>query len=230
MEQNPQHASQNFWTLLEKYKTQAAVFLGLVVIASSLFYGWDFFRTKKENQALDSYSEGEKLYLATLGAEEFTASKNTSAEKTQVDASPAINKFENVIQNFPGTRAHFLSAFRLSEIYLKQNNLEKSETILEPVYSQGSLKDMMVTMLALRLTGVYERNKKCDKAVPVLEKIAAETPFSSFKPESLMRLALCQEQLGQSEKAVETYKRLSKEHPESGQGKQAQKFLKILGS
>ena len=51
---------------------------------------------------------------------------------------------------------------------------------------------------------------------------------AELKPEALLRQALCEETLGQTDKAKQSYQKLATEFADSSQGQQAQKYLKTL--
>lgn len=213
-----------------KYKNAILGVIAIVLVGSAGFYGWSYFAQQKELKAMEAYSAGEKLYQAGLGAADFANSQDPKAPKTQVDQSLAIAKFEDVIAKHPNTKARQLAAFRLSEIYFAQNNSDKVIEVLEPVIQNTNFKDLMAGLIGLRLTGIYERAQKCDKALPILEKISAQNYHPLLKPEAYLRTGLCFEALNQKDKAIEIYKKLTQEFSNSLQSQQAQKYLKIINS
>ncbi len=198
-----------------------------IALGSGGYYAWSLSVAKKEEKAMEQYALGEKLYQAgsSLAQSLVNDPKQTPPK---VDNSQAANHFNQVLKDFPGTKASYLAAIRLSDVYASQNDFIKTTEVLEPIVQSANGKNLIVGMIALKLSGLYEKQQQCEKAVPVLQKLVDHQ--NQLKPEAYLRLGLCFENLNQKDKAVEVYQKLTQEFSDSTQGQQAQKYLKLLKS
>lgn len=205
-------------------KNQTPV-LGFIILVLVVFGGITVYNTY--NQTFE-----DKAQTAFFEAERLRAENNKPADtkdaKVAVPANTAQieEKLNSVINDYPKSKAGLQASALLADIQLEKKDSAKAIQTLERGYSQftGHLLD---SLLALKLSGLYEQNKQCDKALPVLAKIY-NSKVAELKPEALLRQALCEETLGQKDKAKQSYQKLATEYSDSSQGQQAQKFLKIM--
>ena len=210
-------------------KNSTAV-LGLLVIIAVGFGAYSVlssYNQKYEEKAQTVFFEAERLHNANQGAKEFTKENSKAdAPPVNVDTAQVEQKLNSLIEEFPKSKASIQAALLMSDIYLDKKDSAKALETLEKSFSKfnGRLLD---SLLGLKLSGLYEQNNQCDKALPVLEKVY-NSKVEELRPEALLRQALCEEVLGQADKAKQTYQKLATEHSDTNQGQQAQKYLKIM--
>jgi len=202
------------------------VVIGLVVLVVAVFGGYSIYSTynhKYEDKAQSAFFEAERLYAVSQLAPTADGAK---VDTSKVDTTQAEEKLTDVITEFPKSKASSQAAILMADIQLKKNDTAKAIGVLEKGFSNFS-GHLIDSMLALKLSGVYEQNSQCDKALPVLVKVY-NSKVAELKPEALLRQALCEETLGQTDKAKQSYQKLATEFADSSQGQQAQKYLKTL--
>ena len=204
--------------------------LGLLILILAGFAGitaYSAYTQKFEEKAQSAFFEAERLHAANQGAKEFTKNGATKdAPPVNVDTTQVEEKLNNVMNDYPKSKAGIQAAVLMADIQLEKKDSVKAIQTLERSYSNFS-GHLIDSLMALKLSGLYEQNKQCDKAITVLDKIY-NSKVAELKPEALLRIALCEEMLGQKDKAKQSYQKLATEHSDSTQGQQAQKFLKIM--
>jgi predicted negative regulator of RcsB-dependent stress response len=202
--------------------------LGLTILLLAGFAGYTAYTAydqKFEEKAQSAFFEAESLYAASQPPKEKDPTKKETPAPT-VDTAKVEEKLNSVINDYPKSKAGIQASMLIADIHVKNNDSTKAIQTLERGFSEFS-GHLIDSLLALKLSGLYEQNKQCDKALPVLEKIY-NSKVTELKPEALLRTALCEETLGQKDKAKTSYQKLATEYSDSSQGQQAQKFLKIM--
>ncbi len=221
-------------SLIDKVNNQInknkTVVIGFLVLVLAGFGGYSIYSTynhKYEEKAQSAFFEAERLHAANQVAAQPTKNQNSKdVPPANVDTTQVEEKLTSLIIEFPKSRASVQASILFADILLQKKDSAKAIGVLEKEFSSYS-GHLLDSMLALKLSGVYEQNSQCDKALPVLEKIY-KSKVSELKPEVLLRTALCEETLGQTDKAKQSYQKLATEFSDTSQGQQAQKFLKIL--
>lgn len=210
-------------------KNKTAV-IGLVVLmfaGLASYVGYGEYKIKYEEKAQTAFFEAERLHAANQGAKEFTKSQTAKdAPPVNVDTTQVEQKLNSVIEEYPKSTASAQASILMADILLEKKEDQRAIIALERGYSNFS-GNLVHSVLALKLSNVYEKNNQCDKALPVLENVY-NSKFAELKPEALLRRALCEETLGQKDKAQQSYQKLSSEFSDTSQGQQAQKYLKIM--
>lgn len=221
-------------SLMDKANSQVnknkTAIIGFLVLILAVFGGYQIYaaqKTKYEEKAQSAFFEAERLHAANQGAKEFTKENSKKdAPPVNVDTTQVEQKLNSVIEEFPKSTAASQAALLIADIQIEKKDSTKAISTLEKSFSNysGHLIDSLV---ALKLSSLYEQNSQCDKALPVLAEIF-NSKVTELKPEALLRQALCEETLGQTDKAKQSYQKLATEYADSAQGQQAQKYLKIM--
>jgi predicted negative regulator of RcsB-dependent stress response len=212
---------------IDQNKTAISGLVILLLVGFGGYTAYSAYTQKFEDKAQSAFFEAERLYASSQPAKEDP--KDPKAKVTppvNVDTTQVEAKLNSVIADYPKSKAGIQASILIADINLQKKDSAKAIRALERSYSefQGHLID---SLMALKLSGLYEQNKQCDKALPVLEKVY-NSQVPELKPEALLRQALCEETLGQNDKAKQSYQKLATEYSDSSQGQQAQKFLKIM--
>ncbi len=223
MKDIPQHISisERIADQIHKNRTPILGFIVLILVSIASYSIYHHYQEKYEAEAQVALFDAERLMNAHLSMGEFAKENATNIDTTQLE-----EKLQSIINEFPKTKARMQASILLSEVYLQKDDTAKAIATLEHSfeYFKGDLLD---TLVGLKLTSYYERNKQCDKALPVLETLT-KTDIQEFKPETLLRQGLCQELLGNTENAKQSFQKLATEYGDTVQGQQAQKYLKVM--
>jgi len=209
---------------VHKNRTPILGFIVLVLVVIASYSIYNNYHEKYETEAQAVLFEAERLFNANLSMGEFA--KETSKEPTKVDTTQVEEKLSSIVNEFPKTKARMQASTLLAQIYLNNGDNSKAVEVLEQSFQHFS-GDLIDTLVGLKLTNLYEKNKQCDKALPVLEKLT-KSDVQEFKPEAILRQGLCEEILGNAEKAKQSFQKLATEYGDTVQGQQAQKYLKIM--
>lgn len=209
---------------IQRNKTALIGLVILLLAGFGSYAAYDAYKNKYEEEAQSAFFEAEKLHVTNQGAKAFT--DTNKKEQSPVDTSQVEAKLNAVMEEYPKSTAAKQAALLGADIYISKKENDRAIAILEKSFANfsGHLADSLV---ALKLSNLYEQNKQCDKALPILQEVYnSKTP--ELKPEILLRQALCEESLGQTDKAKQSYQKLATEFSDSSQGQQAQKYLKVL--
>lgn len=212
---------------ITKNKTAFIGFIVLIVAGFGSYAAYQNYNQKYEDKAQTELFQAERLHAANQGAKNFTKeNSDKNAPPVNIDTTQVEQKLNSVIEEFPKSLAAKQASLLIADIQLEKKDSTKAILALEKGFSnfKGHLVD---SMLALKLSNAYEQNSQCDKALPVLEKVY-NSKIAELKPEALLRQALCEETLGQTEKAKQSYQKLATEFADTNQGQQALKYLKVL--
>jgi predicted negative regulator of RcsB-dependent stress response len=213
---------------IDQNKTAFAGLLILLLVGFASYTAYTAYSQRFEDKAQSAFFEAERLYAASQPPKE-TAKDAKNVKPTTpapVDTTQVEEKLNSVITDYPKSNAGMQASILIADIHLQKNDSAKAIQTLERSFSNFSGR-LIDSLMALKLSGLYEQNKQCDKALPVLDKVY-NSKVLELKPEALLREALCEETLGQKDKAKQSYQKLATEYSDSSQGQQAQKFLKIM--
>jgi len=221
-----------------KNKTAVRGFVIAIIVLAGGFYAYKAQRERYEDKAQIAFFDGEKAYQDAIAAvtpkedpkDKKDAKTPPPAPTKKPETAQAEEKLKQVLKDYPDSNASAHAALTLSDIYADKDQTAEAVTVLETRLQNGSMSDLLLGLLTLRLSSLLEQTKHCDKALTVLEKLSTAKGNTEFKPEALMRQALCQEELGHNDKAKEIYQKLSTEFSDTQQGQQAQKYLNLGAS
>lgn len=212
---------------IDRNKTAGIGLLVLILVVFGGYTTYTNFQQKHEDKAQSEYFEAERLFAANQGAKEFTEDKKAkTAPAVNVDTTQVEQKLNDVIIEYPKTKAAIQAAMMMADIQVEKKDTAKAIAVLENSFKNYS-GELIDSMMALKLSSLYEQNKQCDKALPVLDKVY-NAEVTELKPEALLRKALCEESLGNADQAKLSYQKLATEFSDTNQGQQAQKYLKIM--
>lgn len=131
--------------------------------------------------------------------------------------------FLDLSKRYKSTPAGNLANYYLSVIYYRQKNVDKGLEYAE----KFKVGENLVSSVALSLRGYgYEEQSKFDKAAKAYEE-AAQTPAENEHTSPFFYLAAARnyESAGKSSKALDIYKNLKANYPETEEGAKAERYL-----
>lgn len=211
---------------LEKnWKLVAGVFLAFVIggVAFGLISAQG---TKNEQQAQASYFKAEKKYL------ELKAKNAAAADATKKadDVKTVKADFENVISNYPGSKAAQMSAVYLSDILISENNKDLALTTLQKV--QNSDSGLINTLVQQQIGSLLADQNKCADALTVWQKIIDRKQAQFLHNSIRLQQALCYQKTNDSKKAEEILTNLANQKSDlnnsESTAKEAEKYLRLI--
>ena len=192
----------------------------------------------KKNQKLLTIIGGVIIaaVLGVIGYNYYTKSQDTDAQAAMYQAVFAFEKDSlntalkgdganegllGIAENYGGSDGGKLANFMAGVALLKQG---KFDDAIEHLKSFSST-DMLVQGRAYCLIGdAYLEKKNTEDAISYYRKAADYKPNKFFTPGYLMKLATAQEAAKDNKAALETYKNIIAEYPESQETVTAKKF------
>ena len=133
--------------------------------------------------------------------------------------------FLDIVKDYGSTKAGNLAAYYAGLCYLKQGDYKNAIDYLKK-YSNN---DKILSPLALGLIAdCYLELGDQQSAVSYYEKAASKNSNEFTSPMHLMKLGMTYEILGNYAKAVETYKTLKKDYPNSSEAFEINKTISYL--
>ena len=224
------------WVIGNRFQLLIGV-MGLVLILLGT-YLWQNYRTNSTLEMQGLFAEALDTYHASVkspSSESDTSSKGEdqeppteyrfeSEEERRLAASEA---FMSISTAYPDTRLGFFSRYYLGLIHRQNKNTEEANQQLIWVIENSNDKDVRnFSRSALASIALDQENH--EEALIHLQQILEE-PTPQF-PEQivLMRIAKSHKALGNIDKALEHYKKITSEYPASSHATKAQDQIELL--
>lgn len=218
--ENPEVLAQQFNKTEEFVKSNKSIFIGAVLGIFVVAIGvvlYRYFDKQKETEAQEAIYKAEYFFgldsmeLALNGSDEFKG-------------------FEEVANEFSGTKAGNLAKLYAGSIYLNNGEIDKATEILGDFDNEG----FIISAKAYALAGdAYLEAGNTEEAVKFYRKATTSLPNKEFTPAYLAKLGLAQELSSDLAGAVLTYEKFVKDYPRDRQIDDIKKQLakvKILAS
>ncbi len=190
-------------------KILSYVILGIVVVVLFLFALKRFYIDPREKDAqsvmfkAQEYFEKDSLQLALDGDGNYPG-------------------FLEIISDYRWTKAARLANYYAGVIYLQQGNFQDAIDHLKKFKSN----DYYAANMALAAQGdAYLELGQTGKAINLYLKASRRNVNDFTTPGVLMKAAICYEQLGKWKDAIEVYERIRTGHPDTNEGRDAEKYI-----
>lgn len=186
---------------LEKNKSTWLGIGGGIIAVLILFFGYKYYQNSQDE-------EGEKsLYKAVYAFENDSLAN-------------AAKQLERISNDFGGNTQN-LSDLYLGITLIKQGKYDQAIEKLK----NFSSSDLLVQARAYALIGdAYTEKKALSEAISYYQKAADYKPNKYFTPMYLLKLGVALEANKQSQEAMETFAKISKDFPQSAEAIPAKKY------
>ncbi len=200
----------SFEAFLYRYQKPLSVGLGVVAVVILGYLAWNNWYLTSQNQKAQQeifhaqrHFENDSLDLALNGDGE----------------NPG---FKEIIEDYGWTKTANLAHYYTGIIYLKQ---EKFDQAIEHLKTFESESKVFKPLSLGNLGNAYSEKQKYDKAADYYLKAANAKDNKFISPIYLMKAGLVLEEVGNYQKALETYKKLKENYPDSKQASDIEKFI-----
>jgi tetratricopeptide (TPR) repeat protein len=197
----------------EQYKN---IILGILIVLALGIGGWwgynNFVKGPKEKKAQDAIVYAQKY---------FEADSMTAALK----GDGTHLGFEAVEKQYSGTAAGNRAAFGAGICNLKLGKYAEAAKYLESFHTEDPL---LKTRKFGCLGDAYAEQNQMDKAIDNYKKAADVTDNDLVTPTYLYRAALALEQKGNKKDALELYKKVKENYPNSQEGAASEMYIAKL--
>jgi tetratricopeptide (TPR) repeat protein len=200
--------AKNFWTQYQK------PLLTAIIVIALLIGGWyayqNYVVAPKEAEAENAIWKAEQYF-------------RQDSLKLALDGDKFNRGFVYVINNYGSTKVGNLAKYYAGVCYLRLGNFNKAVDNLK----EFSTSAKQIQMMAYGALGdAYSELNKNDYAVNYYKKAAEEfTDDATMSSEYLFRAALKLETLGKNSEALDLYKELKENYPNTERGFAADKYI-----
>lgn len=212
--------------------------LALLIFAGIVFAVMQFIGRKQERAAQEAYysvavkfekakgefDQAKFEQFAPAGQEKGTAKAATG--DLEKDYGTVITDLEKIAREHAGTTAGAQAAILAGDTYIQYKQPEKAVELArmtsEKLNDTHTLKHLSNMLLGNALASKGD----CQEAVTVWQKLIDNSKASYLHADASVRAGLCFEQLGQTDKALDMYKKASAS--ESGAAATARGLLRAL--
>jgi lipopolysaccharide biosynthesis regulator YciM len=184
-------------------------------------------RKKKDDILRDLQKEADKKKEASDKA--AGKKKGEKQAEQPVEEAPfnqeVVAAYQSVVSKHPKSRAAAVAAIELSDYYLIYD--KKSEA-LEALSKVTSTDDFHAGLLRLQKGRALEANGKCQEAIAEWSGVVSNKNLVYWYGDVLLKLAICYEQLKDTQNAKATYDRIVTEFADSSAAAQAKKYKRLL--
>ena len=133
--------------------------------------------------------------------------------------------FLDIIDDYAGTKTANLAKYYAGISYLRLGEFEDAIDFLEDF--DGN--DRMVSIVALGATGdAYSELGEYEKAATFYEKASGLNENELLTPIYLFKAGLVYEEMGNSKKALDNYKKIKSDYPNSEEGKTIDRYIAAI--
>ena len=207
-------------------KTLWIILIALLVVAFAI-YGFSRYRAKRNETAKNlsfpsEISFEEKATQAVDFASYYVENENYA---TALNGDGENVGLLDIVNTYGSTKAGKLAAYYAGVCYVKQGNYNEAIEYLKKYTND----DKVLAPMALGLIGdCYMQLGDQDNAVSYYEKSTKKNPNEFTTPMFLQKLGMTYEIMGNNAKALETYKSLKKDFPNSNEAFEISKNIAYL--
>lgn len=194
---------------IEENQRMVVLVVGVLLVLAAGFGGYRYLQSTKDAEAQEemisavNYFEADSLDQALNGGGTFLG-------------------FEDIIGEYSGTPAANMSRYYAGIIYARQGQTDLAIEYLEEVDGGGTLMEMAVYQA---LGYCYEELQDWEKAARNFERAATSPEEGPLTPGLLLKAGENYEDADDPEKALELYRKIKEEYPNTQEANSIDKYI-----
>ena len=212
---------------IEKNQKTLWIVLIALLVAAFAIYGITNYN-KKRNETAKNLSFPQEINFeqqATQAVDFASYYMENENYATALNGDEEHVGFLEIVDDFGSTKAGKLAAYYAGVCYMKQGNYDEAITYLKKYTND----DKVLAPLALGMIGdCYLELGDQQNAVSYYDKAAKKNPSEFSTPMFLVKEGMTYEIMGNYAKALETYKTLKKDYPQSNEAFEISKNIAYL--
>ncbi len=141
------------------------------------------------------------------------------------DYKRAIAEFQNAINQYPNTPSAWLAQYNIGKCYIALGSYRQAIAAFERIDPRSEFAPTAAYEIGYAWYDTNNPNRNLGNAVKALLEVPEKYPKSSDVLRALILAGLCYQELVQWDKAIEVYRRILDDHPDSKQAEFAQLAL-----
>lgn len=194
----------------ENQKIIIGVIAGLILLIGGWFVYNNLIKQPKEQKAMD------QMWMAQVQFEQ------DSFQQALENPGGGYSGFLQIIQDYGGTKAGNLANYYAGVSYLNLGNFDAALSFLEDFKADGIIGPVMKFGT---MGDAYSELNQMDKAREYYKKAADASENELLTPYYLKKLALLHETQGETDKALEIYRRIKSKYPNSNEALSIDKYI-----
>jgi tetratricopeptide (TPR) repeat protein len=208
---------QNLLDKIKESKKQIYIGASILFILIAAGAGWYYYNANYEQSAQKTYTAAVDAYL-----------KNISQGKGEKEPG-TIPSYEEVIKQYPGSKAAELAHFDLGNLYYKANDYDKSIENYQAFLAKENRKTIRTALAYTGLGYSYEAKKDFEKALAAYEQSTQQEIGDRYESLGYRNMARIYEEMQDNKKAVEFYKKAQEKFKDSSMEMIIKRKIAILG-
>lgn len=197
-------------------KTTTYLLLGLVAIVLLIGAWWaynEFVKKPKQQEAIEQMWQAQNQFA------------QDSFQLALSNPGGGYPGFVEIADSYSGTPAGNIANYYAGVSYLHLGQYDAAVSYLEDFSPAG---DLLPSMKNSALGDAYAEKGDLNKALGLYQKAANSDVNEATTPFYLQKLAYLQKKLGKNEAAMETFRKIAQEFPNSTYSREADKMLTLL--
>lgn len=198
-------------------------FCGILILIGFGFIGWNEWNKKEEQKNRDVLYEKQKALKQLVNKMESSQKDLMSAPGVKEKAG----EYEQAIRQKPKRMSSAVSAIDLADFYYKYGEVKKAKDLLV-LFARPEKSSNIYHLVTFQLARYHMDARECKEALTLLEELSLNPKAGYFHLESNLQQALCLENMGRYELALQKYDSVLNKDPEGYTGHLAQDYKKLL--
>lgn len=233
--------------LLKNYKAVIGVFIATVLLigAYAIVQTVSTSREKAAQEELFAITSAlDKKVTELSEAAQKKASADPKSKKTDLlddlkqpektpealarDLGPQVQKLEDFLKSHNDSKAGFLAAMALSDIYLEYGEPKKAADVLKSMSEKPSSDDLFYGLLNSQYALALSNSNNCQDAVGVYDRILKHKEHKHIHAQAMLRKGVCLMTLNKNDEAKNVFQEARTEFPDSVSGRSAESFERYI--
>jgi predicted negative regulator of RcsB-dependent stress response len=213
--------AKDFWT---RYNKPLTIVAAVIILVGGGWLGYKkLYKEPREKKAVDAMFRAEEIFQGAL----FT-DKPDSIINLALNGSGTAPGFLKVIKDYSGTKQANLAKFYAGNCYIMLNDNAKALKYLEGFTTDSKIFQARAWKM---LGDIYADQGKNKDAFNYYKKAAHHFPENNEDASEYLWMAayFAEKVLNDKQQAIELYKELKTDFPETRRGAEADKYLARLG-
>lgn len=202
----------------------------VLAVAFAAVYAWQLYSASRDDEIQRRFADALEIYHAPVNSdplpEEAPEPKHQFETEQQRDQQ-AAQAFQELADEYRGARIGLYARYYLALTYSRMGDYEKAESELKAL-AADTVEPELTSLALNHLAYVSQLQGKTQQAIETWRKML-ETSNSNFPRDGiLLNLAKAYEEDGEKEKALEHYRKLSAEFPQSPNSREVNSQIELL--